>query len=114
MKALFLCLVICVPAAALIAADDPYEAALSLLPQQHSRRTPRVTPLTLEQTEQIALQANPETEYVDRISVANEVNDSRRMFAERDWPIIDVSRRSIEETAAAILRLLARSRGEET
>jgi hypothetical protein len=27
------------------------------------------------------------------------------MFGERNWPIIDVSRRSIEETAAAILDL---------
>ena len=59
----------------------------------------------IRQNRLLALQANPETEYVDRISVANEVNDSRRMFAERAWPIIDVSRRSIEETAAAILDL---------
>ena len=34
-----------------------------------------------------------------------EIADSRRLFAERNWPIIDVSRRSIEETAAAILDL---------
>ena len=59
----------------------------------------------IRQNRLLALQANPETEYVDRISVANEVNDSRRMFAERAWPTIDVSRRSIEETAAAILDL---------
>ncbi len=59
----------------------------------------------IRQNRLLALQANPETEYVDRIAVALEVNDSRRMFGERNWPIIDVSRRSIEETAAAILDL---------
>jgi hypothetical protein len=59
----------------------------------------------IRQNRLLALQANPETQYVDRIAVANEVNDSRRMFGERNWPIIDVSRRSIEETAAAILDL---------
>jgi hypothetical protein len=59
----------------------------------------------IRQNRLLALQANPETEYVDRIAVAHEVNDSRRMFGERNWPIIDVARRSIEETAAAILDL---------
>ena len=59
----------------------------------------------IRQNRLLALQANPETEYVDRVAVAHEVNDSRRMFGERNWPIIDVSRRSIEETAAAILDL---------
>jgi hypothetical protein len=59
----------------------------------------------IRQNRLLALQANSETEYVDRVAVAHEVNDSRRMFGERNWPIIDVSRRSIEETAAAILDL---------
>ena len=30
---------------------------------------------------------------------------ARRMFADNGWPVIDVTRRSIEETAAAIIRL---------
>ena len=59
----------------------------------------------IRQNRLLALQANSQTEYVDRVAVANEVNDSRRLFGERSWPIIDVSRRSIEETAAAILDL---------
>ena len=41
-----------------------------------------------------------------------EVQMARRLFTERRWPVIDVTRRSIEETAAAILRLLARRHGE--
>jgi regulator of PEP synthase PpsR (kinase-PPPase family) len=33
------------------------------------------------------------------------------VFAERRWPVIDVTRRSIEETAASIMKLLARKHG---
>lgn len=44
--------------------------------------------------------------YVDRASVAEEIATSRRLFTERGWPIIDVTRRSIEETAASIISLL--------
>jgi hypothetical protein len=44
-------------------------------------------------------------EYVDREAIAAEVAQTRQLCARRGWPIIDVTRRSIEETAAAILRL---------
>ena len=49
--------------------------------------------------------ADRETPYVDRISVAEEIAQSRRLFARNGWPTIDVTRRSIEETAAAIIDL---------
>ena len=60
MKAILLCLLLCLTAVLTTAADDPYTVALSLLPQQHSHANPSVAQLTLEQAEQIALQANPE------------------------------------------------------
>jgi regulator of PEP synthase PpsR (kinase-PPPase family) len=44
-------------------------------------------------------------DYVDREAIAAEVAETRQLCARRGWPIIDVTRRSIEETAAAILRL---------
>lgn len=47
-------------------------------------------------------QASP---YVDRGSIAQEIAYSRRLCSENGWPMIDVTRRSIEETAAAILAL---------
>ena len=47
----------------------------------------------------------PETAYVDADKVAQEVQFARRMFADNGWPVIDVSRRSIEETAAAVINL---------
>lgn len=48
--------------------------------------------------------------YVDRQAVAEEVAFSRRLCARHNWPSIDVTRRSIEETAAAIMALLAERR----
>jgi regulator of PEP synthase PpsR (kinase-PPPase family) len=43
--------------------------------------------------------------YVDRAAVADEIAFTRRLCARHGWPIIDVTRRSIEETAAAIMAL---------
>ena len=44
-------------------------------------------------------------DYVDREAIAAEIAETRQLCARHGWPIIDVTRRSIEETAAAILRL---------
>jgi regulator of PEP synthase PpsR (kinase-PPPase family) len=49
-------------------------------------------------------------QYIDRQAVAEEIMLSRRLCAKHNWPIIDVTRRSIEETAAAVLKLLAERR----
>jgi [pyruvate, water dikinase]-phosphate phosphotransferase / [pyruvate, water dikinase] kinase len=46
-------------------------------------------------------------QYIDRKAVAEEVVFSRKLCARHNWPSIDVTRRSIEETAAAVLSLLA-------
>jgi regulator of PEP synthase PpsR (kinase-PPPase family) len=48
--------------------------------------------------------------YVDRDAVTEEVAQSRKLCARQGWPVIDVTRRSIEETAAAILALHAARR----
>jgi regulator of PEP synthase PpsR (kinase-PPPase family) len=53
------------------------------------------------------------TDYTDLDKVREEVAMARRLFAETHWPVIDVTRRSIEEPAAAILKLIARRHGEE-
>ncbi|WP_375396718.1 pyruvate, water dikinase regulatory protein [uncultured Sphingomonas sp.] len=47
-----------------------------------------------------------ETSYVEHEAVVREVAYARRMFADNGWPVIDVTRRSIEETAAAIIALV--------
>ena len=48
--------------------------------------------------------------YIDKAAVAEEVAYSRRLCAKHSWPLIDVTRRSIEETAAAIVKLLGERR----
>ena len=58
----------------------------------------------------LSLNEETETEYVDLDSVRAEVAVARRLFAEKGWPVIDVTRRSIEETAAAVLALHSRAR----
>jgi regulator of PEP synthase PpsR (kinase-PPPase family) len=48
--------------------------------------------------------------YVDRQAVAEEIAFSRKLCARHNWPMIDVTRRSIEETAAAVMSLLTERR----
>jgi len=45
--------------------------------------------------------------YTDEDEVRREVMDAQKLFEREGWPTVDVSRRSIEETAAAVLNLLA-------
>jgi regulator of PEP synthase PpsR (kinase-PPPase family) len=48
--------------------------------------------------------------YVDRAAIAAELAYARQICARHGWPMIDVSRRSIEETAAAVVALRSRTR----
>jgi regulator of PEP synthase PpsR (kinase-PPPase family) len=43
--------------------------------------------------------------YIDKQAVADEVAFARKLSAKHNWPLLDVTRRSIEETAAAVLKL---------
>jgi len=52
----------------------------------------------------LALNQPPETDYVDVDAVSAELGFARRIFADQGWPVIDVTRRSIEETAMSISR----------
>ncbi len=62
----------------------------------------------------LSLNQAPETAYVDQDRVTSEVQYARRMFADNGWPVIDVTRRSIEETAAAVINIYnERHAGEE-
>jgi [pyruvate, water dikinase]-phosphate phosphotransferase / [pyruvate, water dikinase] kinase len=53
------------------------------------------------------LQQSTESDYTDMDNVQREIQEARRLYARRKWATIDVTRRSIEETAAAILQMLA-------
>jgi regulator of PEP synthase PpsR (kinase-PPPase family) len=62
----------------------------------------------IRQNRLLGLKAHQDDDqYIDRKAVAEEIAFSRRLCAKHNWPLIDVTRRSIEETAAAVLSLLA-------
>ena len=62
----------------------------------------------------LSLNETTETSYVDEDRVEKEVAFARRMFADNGWPVIDVTRRSIEETAAAVINLYQEREARET
>ena len=45
-------------------------------------------------------------EYTELEYIKKEVNESKNLFKRNNWPIIDVTRRSVEETAASILKII--------
>ncbi len=53
------------------------------------------------------------TEYADEHAVQREVTEANRLFQRNKWKTIDISRRSVEETAAAILNVLNQRRGQQ-
>ena len=44
-------------------------------------------------------------EYTNLNSIKDEVNKSKQLFKKYNWPVIDVTRKSVEETAASILKI---------
>ena len=65
----------------------------------------------IRQNRLLGLRAHHDADsYIDKQAVADEINFSRKLCARHNWPLIDVSRRSIEETAAAVLQFLAEKR----
>lgn len=60
----------------------------------------------------LSLNAEATSDYVDEDAVREEVVFANRLFERQGWSVIDVTRRSIEETAAAILNLVKNKRRE--
>jgi hypothetical protein len=58
----------------------------------------------------LSMHADETTDYTDRTAILQELAYMRRLCAANDWPIIDISRRSIEETAAAVIAMYQRLR----
>ncbi len=100
-------------------ANVPLVPSVPLPPNLETLRQPLVVGLIasperivqIRQNRLLGLKAEQDAEsYVDRQSVADEVAFSRKLCGRHNWPIIDVTRRSIEETAAAIMALLTERR----
>lgn len=60
----------------------------------------------IRQTRLTSMGNEVKTDYIDLDSIKNEVTESRKLFAKLGCPVIDVTKRSVEETAAKIIRLL--------
>ena len=58
----------------------------------------------IRRTRQVAMQDEDNESYADIRKITEEVRNARRLFTSNGWPVIDVTRRSVEETAAAILQ----------
>jgi [pyruvate, water dikinase]-phosphate phosphotransferase / [pyruvate, water dikinase] kinase len=102
------------------AANIPLVATTILPPNLFEMKKPLIVGLTRDAASLVDIRKNRlrslnegfETSYTERDIVEKEVNDARRLFTKHGLPVIDVSRRSIEETAAEILTLLNVRKGQ--
>jgi hypothetical protein len=104
-------------------ANIPVVPGMTVPPQLEQLKQALVVGLTASPERIVAIRQNrllglkvhrEDDQYIDRQAVAEEVAFARRLCAKHNWPIIDVTRRSIEETAAAVIAYLAERRRAPT
>ena len=88
------------PPPALLAAKEPLIVGLWVSPD-------RLVQVRRNRLTSMGVGEGRDTSYIDLDQVREEINATRRLFEQNEWPSLDVSRRSIEETAAAVINLLA-------
>ena len=96
------------------AANVPYVPGVPLPPEIDTLKKPLIVGLTCDPAALVQVRRNrlrmindtEETSYTDIETVKSEVTSARQLFVRQGWPVLDVSRRSIEETAAAIMQML--------
>jgi regulator of PEP synthase PpsR (kinase-PPPase family) len=97
-------------------ANIPLVPGVPVPPHLEKLKHPLVVGLTasperivqIRQNRLLGLRAEHDADqYIDRHAVAEELAFSRKLCGRHNWPIIDVTRRSIEETAAAVMAFLA-------
>ena len=95
-------------------ANVPF-VSLETIPQSlYEIKKPLIVGLTINpeklvqirQTRLASIGQETGTDYIDVESVKNEIAESRKLFAKLDCPVLDVTKRSVEETAAKIIHLL--------
>lgn len=97
------------------AANVPFVPGMPLPDILFSKQAPFVVGLTTSPERLVQIRRNRmkmlgedrETDYVELDQVRQEIQQARKMFAKSRWPVIDVTRRSIEETASEIFELYA-------
>jgi regulator of PEP synthase PpsR (kinase-PPPase family) len=100
-------------------ANVPLVPGIAVPPQVETLTKPLVVGLFASAERIVAVRQNrllglnadqPDSAYVDRHAVSEEIAVAKQLCAKHNWPVIDVSRRSIEETAAAVIALLQERR----
>ncbi len=94
------------------AANVPYVGGCPLPPELEELTKPLIVGLTISpdrlvqirKTRLQSLKQDADTNYVDMENVEKEILESRRLYHKNKWPVIDVTRRSVEETAANIIQ----------
>lgn len=89
------------PPPSIMKADSPLVVALKISPDRL---------VQIRRQRLLSIQESPDTAYADEITVREEVTQANRLFARMKWRTIDVSRRSVEETAASILNIISEER----
>lgn len=101
-------------------ANVPIVPNCPMPPELFTVKKPLIVGLTKDATQLVQIRRNrlqmiardEDTDYVDLSTVREEVAMARRLCTDHGWPVIDVTRRSIEETAATIIQLLQEHREE--
>jgi regulator of PEP synthase PpsR (kinase-PPPase family) len=94
------------------AANIPFVKTDLLPPELFELKKPLIVGLTIgserlidiRRTRLKSLKQEEDTNYVDFEQVEREILESRRLYQKYKWPVIDVTRRSVEETAATIIQ----------
>jgi len=105
------------------AANIPLVPSVPFPEKVASFKTPLIVGLTespkrLENLRRSRLHADGENKhydsnaYLDLEKIEEEIRNARRLFSKYKWPVIDVTRKSVEETTAEIYSLLQRHRGK--
>jgi regulator of PEP synthase PpsR (kinase-PPPase family) len=103
-------------------ANIPIVPGIALPPELATAAKPLIVGLIASPERIVQLRENrilslnataPNLAYTDKAAIADEITATRRLCARHDWPVIDVTRRSIEETASAIMALLQVRRERE-
>ena len=61
--------------------------------------------LDLRKNRMNSLKETENTEYTNLEKIIKEVEDAKKTYKKYKWPIIDVTRKSVEETAASIIKI---------
>ena len=100
------------------AANIPFIPGITDLEVLEQVKGPIIVALTESPKRLLAIRQNRMTElkdrshhdYIDLEAIEDEVKIAKRFYQKMKWPVIDVTKRSVEETAAEIINLLTRKK----